>query len=169
MEVSTVVAATAVVISLGSLAVSIYAAKDARHQSRLARKPILQLSAGWRAGQMAGVRLENVGNGPARIIDSELWWRDECLGPWDRAPLERIRSQMNPRPSAATFGADVVVEKDYDRHLLYVEPYDPEHHAAFVELIDRDLNLWISYASLDGERQPPAELRPGRRHRPPMR
>jgi hypothetical protein len=150
MNANTVTAICAVVIAVASLSVSIFQARAVRQHNRHSVRPILQLDRGWRVGGRAGLRLVNVGLGPALIVDSTLTVDGNVIGTWQEPSVNRIRESLPVRPSAVTFNDGEVIATDYDQYLLSVASYDPQNHTELQELINGRLTLEIRYESLYG-------------------
>jgi len=78
MDASTVVAACATVIAVVSLVVSVSEARATRRHYLLSVRPLLELQTSFRRGDRAGLRLMNVGLGPAVITKTLLTVDDSC-------------------------------------------------------------------------------------------
>lgn len=151
MSADTIIAACATVIALVSVAVAVTEARAAREHNRRSVRPILQLRKEFPAGGRGGLRVTNVGLGPAAITRTELWLDGVLVGGTDREGTERVRENLpGPRPWAVSFGAGAFLAADYDQYLLSVGDYDPSKHGAFVDLIRNRLRIRITYDSLYG-------------------
>lgn len=151
MSADTIIAACATVIALASVAVAVTEARAAREHNRRSVRPILQLRKEFPAGGRGGLRVTNVGLGPAAITRTELWLDGVLVGGTDREGTERVRENLpGPRPWAVSFGAGAFLAADYDQYLLSVGDYDPGLHGAFVDLIRNRLRIRITYDSLYG-------------------
>jgi hypothetical protein len=161
MEADTVVAICATVIAVASLSVSVFAAWATMRHNRLSVQPLLEVRPSFHPGRTAGIQLVNAGLGPAVITDSVLRLRGERLGPWNEATVNQVREMLSPLwPSAVTFSSGSILATDYDRYLLYVEDYDPDHHAALIDLIRCRLGVEFSYRSIYGGQTWTAEWTP---------
>ena len=103
----------------------------------------------------AGLRLRNVGLGPAEIISGEIWLdgrrREE---PFGRPVIDAVRAELGAaqrRPSATTFGSGPVLPTGYAAFVLSVDRFHPVEDCAFVALVGR-LRIVITYASLYGDK-----------------
>lgn len=151
MGASTVVAICATDIAVASLAVSVIEARATRVHNRQSVRPILALRTGFRVGGLAGLRLTNLGLGPAAITTTKLSFDGVLLGEFNESNVNRIRDTLTAvRPAAVTLGGRSFLDADYDEYLLGVAPYDPDLHGEFVELIRRRLEVEIHYESLYG-------------------
>jgi hypothetical protein len=155
MDASTVVAICATVTAVASLAVSVYVAYATRRHHRLAVRPLLKLDVTYHTGRTSGLRLMNVGLGPAVITDTRLTVDGQPLGPFSESNVNPVRDSLGlePRPSATTFAGTGYLDTDYDRYLLSVEDYDLDVHADFIDLLRRRLRLEIDYESLYGPQE----------------
>lgn len=154
VDVNTVVSAVAAVIALAALGFTIQQTRLSRVHNRLSVQPVLDFGESYRPGDRAGLRLRNVGLGPARIVSGEVWLngrrREEAFG---KPVIDAVRDELGTahrRPSAATFTPGAVLASDYDAFVLSVTPYDPDIDNAFVDLLGR-LRIVIVYASLYGD------------------
>ncbi|MFF4273562.1 hypothetical protein [Streptomyces sp. NPDC001536] len=160
MDSEIVVAACAVVIAVASFAVSVYEVRATRQHNRYSVRPILQLQRGMSVGQKAGIRLINAGLGPAVVVGSTLTVDGEVVGEWNKAGADRAREGLVVRPYAMTFVETQTIATGYEEFLLSVDPYDPQAHAEFLDLITRRLHLEIRYESLYGGENYRVTLRP---------
>jgi len=153
MQASDVVAASSVVIAVLALAVSVYQSVLVRRHQRQSVRPALQLHTRLRAGEKAGLRLVNVGLGPAVITSSVVSVDGQELGEYNEEASNLIRGDVRPRASAATFDSGAILATDYDEFLLSVDEYDPalDWHARLVSLLREQMRLEIRYTSLYGE------------------
>lgn len=160
MDSEIVVAACAVVIAVASFGVSVYEVRATRQHNRHSVRPILQLQRGMSVGQKAGIRLINAGLGPAVVVGSTLTVDGEVVGAWNKAGADRARDGLAVRPYAMTFVETQTIATGYEEFLLSVDPYDPQAHAEFLDLITRRLHLEIRYESLYGGENYRVTLRP---------
>lgn len=160
MDTGDVIAIAAVVIALASLALTVYQAAADRRHKRLSVEPHLILTTSWRVHERAGIRLQNVGLGPARITKTEFWQNGNLLGEFDKSTVDRLREHMPVRPSATTWFARTILPTDYDEYILFVKNYEPTIHGPFIDQVRKTLNVVIHYESLYGVAGKPARLRP---------
>ncbi|WP_155057982.1 hypothetical protein [Streptomyces blattellae] len=160
MDADTVVAACAVVIAVASLAVSVYETRATRQHNRYSVRPILQLQRRMSKGQKAGIKLMNSGLGPAVVLSTTLTVDGQVIGAWNKAGADRARDGLVVWPYAVTFSETQSIATGYEDFLLSVDPYEPEAHAEFVDLITRRLHLEIRYESLYGGENYHVTLRP---------
>jgi len=157
VDASTVIAICSVVIAVASLAVSAYVAWATRKHNRLSVQPHLGLGTVFRVGGTAGLLLGNSGLGPARIISSQLSYKGEQFGEFDKPHVDEFRRRLaerdhlTVRPHATTLGAQPLLDTDYREFLLSVHPYDPSEHDEFRRLFEGGrLRLEIRYESIYG-------------------
>jgi hypothetical protein len=153
MQASDVVAASSIMIAVLALAVSVYQSVLARQHNRQSVRPVLQLQTRFRPGGKAGLRLVNVGLGPAVITSSVVSVDGQELGDYNEEASNLIRGSVRPRPSAVTFESGAILATDYDEFLLSVDEYDPacDWHAGLVRLLREQMKLEIRYTSLYSE------------------
>ena len=92
MKASVVVATSAAVIAVLSLAVSLYEARATRRHDRISVRPFLELRVGLSQGRTAGLQLINADLGPAAITRTVLTLDGEPLGKYSESD-----SQHSPR------------------------------------------------------------------------
>jgi hypothetical protein len=151
VDANTVIALAATVIALASVVVSVTEARAARAHNRRSVRPILQVRRGFLPGGTAGLRITNVGLGPAAVTNTELWLDGVLLGEVDKAGLDRVREHLGgERPHAVSFRTGAFLATDYDEYLLSVPDYDPDRHADFAHLLRDRMRIRITYDSLLG-------------------
>ncbi len=157
MDANTVIAICSVVIAVASLGVSAYVARATRKHNRLSVQPHLGLATAFPVGGTAGLLLGNSGLGPARIISSQLTYKGEQFGEFDKPHVDEFRRRLaerdhlTVRPHATTLGAQPFLDTDYQEFLLSVHRYDPSEHDQFRRLIEGgQLRLEIRYESIYG-------------------
>jgi len=167
MQASDVVAVSSIVIAVLALTASVYQSVLVRQHNRQSVRPVLQLHTRWRRGEKAGLRLVNVGLGPAVIIRSVVSLDSKELGEYNEEASNLIRDDVRPRPSAVTFDSGAILATGFDEFLLSVDEYDPalDWHAALVGLLRDRMRLEIRYTSLYGEKSWTINW-PGHVHRP---
>lgn len=150
MDASTVIAICGVVIAVASLTVSAYVAWATRKHNRLSVKPLLGLTTTFTRGATAGLGLTNSGLGPAKVISSQLTFNGKPLGEFNKANVDELRRNLDPRPHAGTLGGQPFLHTHHQQFLLWVDPYDPSEHGEFRQLIEEQLRLEIRYESIYG-------------------
>jgi hypothetical protein len=165
--ITTITAVCSIVTAVAALSVSVYQARATRIHNRHSVRPILKLSASFHRGDTAGgLRLTNVGLGPAAITKTILTFDGNQLGEFSESNVNVVREAMSKfpshRPSAKTLGSGGIrfLSKDYDEYILSVQtqggnggppiPYDSKDHEAFCDLVRRRIQLEIHYESLYG-------------------
>lgn len=150
MDAATIVAISATVIAVASLAVSVYQVQAIRTHNRHSVRPLLELDTSFRPGEKAGLLLLNVGLGPARITKTVLTLDGASLGEYNESNVNKVRDTLSIRPAAVTFGREIFLAAEYQQFLLSVQPYDRDTHGEFADLIRRRIGLQIQYESLYG-------------------
>jgi hypothetical protein len=107
MDAGTVVAICATIISVVSLAVSVYEGRATRRHYHLSVRPLLQLAVSFHTSRTAGLRLVNVGLGPAVITKTVLSVGGELLGEFNESNVNKLRARFPYWPHATTFGGGV--------------------------------------------------------------
>jgi hypothetical protein len=113
VDASTVIAICGVVIAVASLMVSADVAWATRKHNRLSVKPLLGLTTTFTRGTTAGLGLTNSGLGPAKIIGSRLTFNGNQLGEFNKANVDELRRDLDPRPHAATLGGQPFLHKEF--------------------------------------------------------
>lgn len=150
MSADTVVAVSAVVIAVASLGVSLWQARSTRQHNPHSVRPVLQLHLGIHDGARSGIRLINVGLGPAVVVRTLVRLDGEVIGRWDRASADTIRTGLTTHLNAVTFGENEVLAAGYSEYLLSLPTYDASTHELIKDLLDRRLAVTIHYESLYG-------------------
>ncbi|MEU4428663.1 hypothetical protein AB0F81_49310 [Actinoplanes sp. NPDC024001] len=73
MDANMVVSTAGVVIALAALGLTVHQARLTRAHNRLSVRPVLDFEETFQPEQRAGLRLRNVGLGPAEIISGRIW------------------------------------------------------------------------------------------------
>jgi len=163
--------ASSIFVALLALFVGFFQARATRIHNRRSVEPVLQFDNRFRRGDKSGLRLVNVGLGPARIISAKMWVRpvnhtsddlsedgDPKEADWGQpvdfgeASINKLRDDLRElgqeRPSAVTFGPGYVLASDYDEFLLSVPSFDKTKDAALARLVNNRLRLVLVYESL---------------------
>lgn len=150
MNTETVVTVCAIVIALASLGVSVWQAHVARQHNRHSVRPVLQLQRESYEGARSGIRLLNVGLGPAVVVSTRVTLDGEVVGRWNKACADRVRNGLSGHLNAVTFGQADVLQTGYDEYLLSLPSYDPRLHTDIASIFSRRLSIVIDYESLYG-------------------
>jgi hypothetical protein len=150
MSAETVVAICAVVIALASLGVSVWQAHVTRQHNRHSVRPVLQLHRGVHEGARSGIKLVNVGLGPAVVVSTRVTLDGEVVGSWDKTSADVVRTGLPAHLNAVTFGQVEVLAPGYDEYLLSLPTYDPLVHAPIEDIFSWRLGIAINYESLYG-------------------
>jgi hypothetical protein len=150
MDANTVIAISATVIAVASLAVSIYQVRATRQHNRHMLRPLLQLRSVFVPGQTAGLKVVNSGLGPAIVTGTRVWLDGQALGPWNKETSRQVRENMDPRPRAATLFDGMGVPSGHFHFLLGVDAYSTTEHGEFRRLVEQRVDVEIRYDSLYG-------------------
>ena len=96
MGTAEIIAGAATVIALLSLFVTIFEVRQSRFHSRASVRPVLQLS--WTsADPTVGLRLKNVGLGPAIIYETRCFVDGKLIGRFNRENAINIADGLKKR------------------------------------------------------------------------
>ncbi|NRQ34709.1 hypothetical protein HII36_23160 [Nonomuraea sp. NN258] len=151
MSADTVTAICATVIAVISLAVSIYQVRSSQRHNRYALRPLLQIWVAFVPGREAGLKIWNVGLGPAVVTSTEVWLDGQYIGPWTKGTSRLVRTGFTPRPRAHTLVEGTSIPIGDKAFLIGLDNYTPAEHVAYRELIEDRLDIRIRYKSLYGE------------------
>ncbi|MCO5973854.1 hypothetical protein [Actinoallomurus soli] len=161
MNADTITAASAVVIALAALAVSIVQTRATLLHNRQSVRPLLQLRRLREyGGPEAGLKITNVGLGPAVITRSIVVLDGRAIGPWD---LETVRSFTNglpEKPHINTLTDGAVLAAGYGSYLIHLDSYDRKEHEWFWALLTKRLEIAFYYQSIYGDEDYLAVVRP---------
>lgn len=154
MNADTITAVSAVVIALGSLAVSAVQTRAILLHNRQSVRPLLQLrrSRGY-DGTEAGLAVINSGPGPAIITKSVVALDGQIIGPWDRETVRSVTDKLPEWPKINTFDDGAVLGPGYSGYLIHLDSYDREEYTWFWDLISKRLQVTIHYESLYGDEE----------------
>lgn len=151
MNVSSITAICAIVIALASLAVSIMEARLARRHDRQSVRPILRIIRVKQHDDLrVGLRLRNVGLGPAVIVDTIVTLDGNVIGKWDRDSFDLMIGSNKPTPKFSTLYDDAVIPVDEDQFLIFIDDFKQSVHAWFWQLIAHRLSIEVKYESIYG-------------------
>lgn len=151
MSVDTITAVCAIVIAVASLAVSIIEARAARQHNRYSVKPVLQIiRVKTHEDLRAGLKLRNVGLGPAVIVHTKVTLDGQEVGSWDRDSFDRIVGSNKPMPKFSTLYNNAVIPAGEEEFLIFIDHFKEGQHAWFWDLIAHRLSVEINYDSLYG-------------------
>jgi hypothetical protein len=153
MEAEAIIALASLIIAAVALGVGVWQTVTTRAYNRKSVRPVLQLQSSFRQGERAGLRLTNVGLGPARIVASQIWLDGKKLNrEYGQQVADELRDDLSTlgqsRPSAVTFNSGAVLGSDYDQYLLSIELFDKSKDEEFAHLIETRLRIIFQYESL---------------------
>lgn len=153
MSAEAVTAACAAVIALLALIVSGEQMRTARVHNRKSVRPILRFASGYVDSDVVGLRVKNVGLGPAIVLRSEIWLDRESLGSFSREVADRLRQEC-PLVSirTATIEHGSILENGFTEDLLSASDFEwgRTRDMDFFNLIHSRLRLQINYESIYG-------------------
>ena len=150
MDADTVTAICATGIAVASLAVSISQTRAVQEHNRRSVRPFLQFEFQRTADGETGVRLRNVGLGPAIVTATTVTLDGNLLGAWDELTVNEFRRSLPVRPRARTLRTGMAIPTAYDELLLHLDNYDRSRDEWFWDLIRRRLLLEVHYESIYG-------------------
>ncbi|MGW0808674.1 hypothetical protein [Nonomuraea sp. NPDC002799] len=150
MGAETVIAISATVIAIASLAVSVHQLRATRLHNRHMIRPLLQLTVTFSPGRAAGLMLVNSGLGPAIVTGTRIWLDDQIAGTWTKETSRRVRGDMAPHVHATTVADGAGLPIGYTNWLLSVDAYSMSEHDAFRDLVEQRFDIEIRYESLYG-------------------
>lgn len=151
MDADTITAASAVVIAILALVVSIIQTQAIRDHNRRSIRPMLQLRRRREYdGPEAGLGISNRGFGPAVIIRTEFSIDGRPVGQWEREFIHPVLETLPVKPKLLTLPDGTILQPGFDSYLIHLPDYDHELHKDFWELIYNRLRLVIYYESVYG-------------------
>jgi hypothetical protein len=151
MDVDSITAVCAVIIALASLVVTIMEARASRDYNRRSVRPVLQLVRVKLHGDTrTGLKIRNVGLGPAVIVSTAVRLDGNPVGSWDRETLVRLAGLNKPVPSFGSLYDRTVIPAGDEQFLIFIDPFSEKRHAWFWQLVAHRLVLEVRYESLYG-------------------
>ncbi|NUS14696.1 MAG: hypothetical protein HOY69_25420 [Streptomyces sp.] len=149
VDAGSVTAVCATGIAALALAVSVNEGRASRRHNRMSVRPALVMRAARRGGP-AGIRLQNVGLGPAVITETRLALDGAPLGGWRESEVNVVRTLFPYATRASVLGDGEIVPAGHDALILSVEDYDGRVHGDFWHLVRNRLTVELRYESLYG-------------------
>ena len=151
MDINSITAISAVVIAIIALAVSFMEARATREHNRQSMRPALQIDHVKTHGDLrTGLRVRNVGLGPAVIVNTEVWLDAKPVGRWDRETFELLIGANRPVPHFSSLYSKHIIPAGDERYLLFIDPFRPRRQSWFWELVAYRISIKIKYESLYG-------------------
>jgi hypothetical protein len=151
MDVNSITAISAVVIALASLVVTLMETRASREHDRQSMRPALQINHVKMHGDLrTGLKVRNVGLGPAVIVSTAVWLDGNPVGSWDRGVFELLAGANRPVPSFGSLYNKSILPAGDERYLLFIEPFRKRRQSWFWELVAYRLALEVKYESLYG-------------------
>ncbi|WP_238011537.1 hypothetical protein KZZ52_33690 [Dactylosporangium sp. AC04546] len=153
MDANTVTAICATGIAVASLAVSISQTRAVQEHNRRSVRPFLQFEYQIVASGEAGMRLRNVGLGPAIVRSTTVTLDGKHIGSWDEMTVNELRRPLRRRPRARTIHAGLALPAGYNELFIHLDNYERSRDEWFWELLRRRLVVKVCYESLYGGEQ----------------
>jgi hypothetical protein len=153
VDANTVTAICATGIAVASLAVSISQTRAVQKHNRRSVRPFLQFEYQIVPSGHAGMRLRNVGLGPAIVTATSVTLDGKPIGLWDEVSVNELRRSLPCRPWALTFHAGWALAAGYNELLMSLDNYERSRDEWFWELLRRRLVVEVRYESLYGGEQ----------------
>jgi hypothetical protein len=151
MDVNSVTAICAVVIALASLAVTLTEARASREHSRQSVRPVLQIiRTKLHNDKRTGLKIRNVGLGPAVITGTTVRLDGDPVGRWDRETFALLIGVNKPTPFFSSLYDDSVIPPNSEQFLILIDPFKERRHSWFWNLIANRLTLEVRYESIYG-------------------
>jgi hypothetical protein len=149
MNVDSITAICAIIIALASLFVTIMEARISRDYSRQSVRPVLQLVRVY-GDRRTGLKIRNVGLGPAVIVSTAVRLDGNPVGSWDRETFTRLVGANKPVPALSSLYDKAVIPAGDEQFLMYIDPFSRKRHSWFWQLLAHRLDLEVRYESLYG-------------------
>jgi hypothetical protein len=151
MDVNSITAISAVVIALASLVVTLIEARTSREHDRQSMRPALHINLIKMHGDLrTGLKVRNVGLGPAVIVSTAVWLDGKPIGSWNRDTFELLVGANRPVPSFGSLYNKSIIPAGDERQLLFIDPFKERRQSWFWELVAYRLALEVKYESLYG-------------------
>jgi hypothetical protein len=153
MNANNITAICAIVIAIASLVISIIEVRATRHHNRQSVRPILRITrVRGHNDSRTGLKLINVGCGPAIIRGTTASFDDRIIGPWSHESFNQIVSdKKDARLGYSIYYAGDVIAAGSAVYLLFINPYKKKRDQGFWDLIAYRMGIEIEYESLYGE------------------
>lgn len=151
MDVNSITAICAVIIALASLMVTLMEARASREHDRQSVRPVLQIVRVRLYGdKRTGLKLRNVGLGPAVIMGTRVLLDGNLVGSWDRETFARLVGANKPVPRFSSLYDKAVIPPGDERFLMFIDPFKERWHSWFWRLIAYRLTIEVRYESIYG-------------------
>jgi hypothetical protein len=151
LDVNSITAICAVVIALASLVATLIEARTARRHNRESVRPVLQIVRVKTHGdKRTGIKILNVGLGPAMILHAAVKLDGNPIGSWDRKAADIIVGSNRPVPGFSALGQGRVIPAGGELSLIYIDPFKDRRHSWFWDLVAHRVTLEVRYESLYG-------------------
>lgn len=151
MNVDAITAICAVVIALASLVVTLMEARTSREHSRQSVRPVLQIvRTRLHTDKQTGLKIKNVGLGPAVIVGTRVKLDGHPIGGWNRDTFTQLVGVNKPTPFFSSLYDDAVIPSGDEQFLILIDPFKEWRHSWFWDLIANRITLEVRYESIYG-------------------
>ncbi len=151
MDVNSITAICAVIIALASLVVTLMEARASRKHNRQSVRPVLQIvRVRLHDDTRTGLKVRNVGLGPAVIVGTTVLLDGNPVGRWDRETFVHLVGANKPAPFFSSLYDKAVIPPGDEQFLIFIDPFKERHHSWFWKLIAYRLTFEVRYESIYG-------------------
>jgi hypothetical protein len=136
MNVNSVTAICAVVIALASLMVTLTEVRASRRHNRQSVRPVLQIvRTRLHNDKRTGLKIRNVGLGPAVIVGTKVRLDGHPIGGWDRETFTQLVRTNRHTPFFGSLYDGAVIPPGDEQFLILIDPFKERRHSWFWNLI----------------------------------
>lgn len=151
MDVNSITAICAVIVAAASLVITVIEGRTQRIHNRQSVRPVLQIDRIMHDGNTrAGLKLRNVGLGPAVITSTSVTRNGRTIGPWSRDTFSSLVGKNKPVPSFSSLYVNSVIPAGSERHIAFIDHFKEKKHFWFWKIIAHQITLEVSYESIYG-------------------
>lgn len=151
LDVNSITAICAVIIALASLAVTLMEARSTREHDRQSVRPVLRIIRIKTHGdRRTGLKVENVGLGPAVILNTAVKLDGKPIGSWDRKAFDIMVGSNKSIPHFSALRDGDVIPAGGEQFIIFIDPFRERRHSWIWELVAHRLTLDVRYESLYG-------------------
>jgi hypothetical protein len=151
MGVDSITAICAIIIALASLVVTVMEARTTREHNRQSVRPVLRIvRVKMHDDTRTGLKIENLGLGPAVILSTAIELDGKPIGAWNRKAFDLMVGTNKPLPNFSAIYDDAVIPAGSTQFLIFIDPFKERQDSWFWELIAHRLTLEVRYESLYG-------------------
>jgi hypothetical protein len=126
-------------------------ARASREYNRQSVRPVLQIiRVKMHGDKRVGLKVINVGLGPAVICEAVAELDGKPIGIWDRKAFDLLVESNKPLPGFSVLYEGRVIPAGGEENLIYLDPFRAGRHSWFWELVAYRVAVRIRYESLYG-------------------